>query len=85
MHDGHDPLFAAMNLTGGSLFFAEKAAESSAMATVMLIVGIAMLVPAAILGYPFVRRSLPFGGARGGSRRYRQGRGIERDHFDEVL
>ena len=85
LHDGHDPLFAAMNLTGGSLFFAEKAAESSAMATVMLIVGIAMLVPAAILGYPFVRRSLPFGGARGGSRRYRQGRGIERDHFDEVL
>ena len=84
LHDGHDPLFTAMNLTGGSLFFAESAAESSAMATVMLIVGVAMLVPATVLGYPHVRQSLG-GGARGGSRRYRQGRGIERDQFDDVL
>ena len=84
LHDGHDPLFTAMNLTGGSLFFAESAAESSAMATVMLIVGVAVLVPATVLGYPHVRQSLG-GGARGGSRRYRQGRGIERDQFDDIL
>ena len=54
------------------------------MATVMLIVGVAMLVPATVLGYPHVRQSLG-GGARGRSRRYRQGRGIERDQFDDVL
>ena len=84
LHDGHDPLFTAMNLTGGSLFFAESAAESSAMATVMLIVGVAMLVPATVLGYPRVRQWVG-GGSRGGSRRYRQGRGIERDQFDDVL
>ena len=41
VRSAHDPLMAALNVTEGSMFFAEKQAGQAAAATVLLVVGVA--------------------------------------------
>ena len=83
VRSAHDPLMAALNVTEGSMFFAEKQAGQAAAATVLLVVGIAASVPGVLLSAPFLTR------AWRGREVLRRARGERRDKgreaFDDVL
>ena len=83
VREAHDPLIAALNITHGSMFFAEKQAGQSAAATVLLVVGVAFSVPGVLLSAPFASR------AWRGREVLRRARGARREkgreEFDDVL
>ena len=83
VRSAHDPLMAALNVTEGSMFFAEKQAGQAAAATVLLVVGVAASVPGVLLSMPFLAR------AWRGREVLRRTRGArrerDRDEFDDVL
>ena len=83
VRSAHDPLMAALNVTEGSMFFAEKQAGQAAAATVLLVVGVAASVPGVLLSAPFLSR------AWRGREVLRRARGERRDKareaFDDVL
>jgi hypothetical protein len=83
VRSAHDPLIAALNITHGSMFFAEKEAGQSAAATVLLVVGFAFSVPGVLLSAPFASR------AWRGREVLRRARGARREkgreEFDDVL
>jgi len=83
VRDAHDPHVIALNITGGSLFFAEKAAEQTASGTIMIIVGAAMFVPGIVLCAPYVRRYFRGGGTKKRDEAKKEGHPY--DHFDEIL
>ena len=57
VRSAHDPHIAALNVTGGTMFFAERAAEASATGVVLLIIGTVLLLPGVALAAPYVRRA----------------------------
>ena len=83
VRSAHDPLMAALNVTEGSMFFAEKQAGQAAAATVLLVVGVAASVPGVLLSAPFASR------AWRGREVLRRARGARREkgreEFDDVL
>ena len=84
VRSGRDPLIAAMNITHGSMFFAESEAEASATGTILLIVGIALLVPGIMLSTPYVKRFVR------GAVVFQRARALKRDKvdpdvFDDIL
>ena len=83
VRSGHDPLIAALNVTEGSMFFAEKQAGQAAAATVLLVVGVAAFVPGVLLSTPFLAR------AWRGREVLRRTRGARRekgrDELDDIL
>lgn len=83
VRDVHDPHTVANNMTGGSLFFAEKQAEQTATGTIMIIVGAAMFVPGIVLCAPYVRQYFRGGGAKKRDAAKREQHPY--DHFDEIL
>ena len=85
LRSGSDPLIAARNITGGSMFFAEVEAGRSAAGTIVLIVGFVVAVPGACLAWPFASRA-----ARGAAvfrlgRAARTRRATDPDAFDNIL
>lgn len=79
-----DPLITALNMTSGTMFFAEQAAEANATGTVLLIIGLALLVPGSMLSAPYVRRYLR------GAVVFHRARALKRDKvdpdvFDDIL
>jgi hypothetical protein len=83
IRSAHDPLMAAMNLTEGSMFFAEKQASRSAAGVVLLVVGLAAAVPGLALGVPIATRRWR---GREAIRKTRgEGMGRNANDFDDVL
>lgn len=56
VRSARDPEMAALNITQGTMFFAEGAAEASATGIILLVLGLALLVPGLLLSAPYVRR-----------------------------
>ena len=84
VRSARDPLIAALNITQGTMFFAESAAEASATGTILLIVGIALLVPGVMLSAPYIKRFVR------GAVIFQRARAVKRDKvdpdvFDDIL
>ena len=85
VRSGSDPLIAARNITGGSMFFAEVEAGRSAAGTIMLIVGFVVAAPGAMLAWPFASRAAKGAAVFRLGRAARTRRATDPDAFDNIL